>query len=142
MCVCVCVCATLHPTLHDPMDCSLLDSLVHWILQARILEWVAISFPRASSPPRDQTCISCIDGQALYRWHHLGSPMVGVRSTCKAMVFMFPQDSSNRIKSSKEAVSQCNYYPDFLMSYVSFALFTPLVLFLMGAYPPFKNAIK
>ena len=31
------------PTLCDPMDCSLPDSSVHWILQARILEWVAIS---------------------------------------------------------------------------------------------------
>ena len=34
----------LCPTLHDPMDCSLLGSSVHGILQARILEWVAISF--------------------------------------------------------------------------------------------------
>ena len=34
------------PTLCDPMDCSLPGSSVHGILQARILEWVAISFPR------------------------------------------------------------------------------------------------
>ena len=34
-------------TLCDPMDCSLLDSSVHGILQARILEWVAISFSNA-----------------------------------------------------------------------------------------------
>ena len=37
------------PTLCDPVDCSLPDSSVHWILQARILEWVAISFSRGSS---------------------------------------------------------------------------------------------
>ena len=37
------------PTLYDPMDCRLLDSSVHGVFQARILEWVAISFSRASS---------------------------------------------------------------------------------------------
>ena len=37
------------PTLHDPMDCSPPGSSVHGILQARILEWVAISFSRRSS---------------------------------------------------------------------------------------------
>ena len=39
--------AQLCPTLHDPMDCSPPGSSVHGILQARILEWVAISFSRA-----------------------------------------------------------------------------------------------
>ena len=41
--------AQLYPTLCDPMNCSLPDSSVHGILQARILEWVAISF---SAVPR------------------------------------------------------------------------------------------
>ena len=45
-------------TLCDPMDCSPLGSSVQGILQARILEWVAISFSSGSSQPRDQTCIS------------------------------------------------------------------------------------
>ena len=40
-------------TLCDPMDCSPPVSSAHGILQARILEWVAISFSRGSSPPRD-----------------------------------------------------------------------------------------
>ena len=40
------------PTLCDPMDCSLPDSSVHGIFQARILEWVAISFSKGSSGPR------------------------------------------------------------------------------------------
>ena len=44
----------LCPTLCDPVDCSPLGSSVHGILQARILEWVAISFSRGSSPPRDR----------------------------------------------------------------------------------------
>ena len=45
------------------MDCSLLGSSVHGILHAIILEWVAISFSRGSSQPRDLTCISCIVGR-------------------------------------------------------------------------------
>ena len=48
------------PTLCDPMDCNSPGSSVHEILQARILEGVAIPFPRGSSQPRDQTCISYI----------------------------------------------------------------------------------
>ena len=43
----------LCPTLCDPMDRSPLGSSVHGILQARILEWVAVPFCRGSSPPRD-----------------------------------------------------------------------------------------
>ena len=47
-------------TLWDPMDCSLPgSSSVYGILQARILEWLAILFSRASSRPRDQTWVSC-----------------------------------------------------------------------------------
>ena len=48
------------PTLCDPMDCSPLGSSVHGILQASVLEWVAMPFSRGSSPPRNQTCISYI----------------------------------------------------------------------------------
>ena len=58
-------------TLCHPMDCGPPSSSVHGILQPRILEWVAISFSRASSQPRDQTrifCISCIGRWILYHW--------------------------------------------------------------------------
>ena len=50
------------PSLCDPMDCSPPGSSAHGILQARILEWVAIPFSRGSSRPRDQTQVSCIAG--------------------------------------------------------------------------------
>ena len=55
-------------TLCNPMDCSPPGSSVHWISQARILEWVAISFSRASSRPRDWlvSCVFCIGRQVLY----------------------------------------------------------------------------
>ena len=54
--------------LCDLMDCNLPGSSAHGIPQARILEWVAISSPRASSQSRDQTCISPL--QPCYQ-HHL-----------------------------------------------------------------------
>ena len=57
-CSLVCMCAQLCLTLCDPMDCSLPDSSVHETFQARILEWVALSFSRGSSRPRDQTLVS------------------------------------------------------------------------------------
>ena len=56
-------------TLCIPMDCSLPGSSVHGILQARILEWVAVPSSRGSSRPRDQTCVSyvsCIGKWVLY----------------------------------------------------------------------------
>ena len=91
--VCVCTCVKTHrdymkvkvtqscPTLCDPMDC-----IVHGILQARILEWVAFPFFRGSSQPRDRTGVSCIAGrsnpglphcrQILYELSHKGSPSI------------------------------------------------------------------
>ena len=78
ICVCVCVCFLLYCTvlscvwLCDPMDCSPPGSSVHGILQARILEWVAISSSRGSSLPRDWTCVcyvscvSCVGKWILY----------------------------------------------------------------------------
>ena len=56
------------PALCDPMDCSLPGSSIHGIFQARILEWVAISFSRGSSRPRDQTWVSHIVGRRFTLW--------------------------------------------------------------------------
>ena len=56
------------PTLGGPKDCRLPGSSVHGIFQTRILEWVAISFSRRSSWPRDGTFISCISRWILYCW--------------------------------------------------------------------------
>ena len=50
------------PTVYDATDYSPPGSSVHGILQARILEWVAMPSSRGSSQPRDQTHISCIAG--------------------------------------------------------------------------------
>ena len=51
------------PTLCNPVDCSPPSSSVHGILQARVPEWVAISFSRGSSRPRDRTQVSRTAGR-------------------------------------------------------------------------------
>ena len=70
------------PTLCYPLDCSSPVSSVHGILQARILEWVAIPSSRGSSGPRDWNCISyisCLGKWVLYQCHHLGGPFTFYR---------------------------------------------------------------
>ena len=54
--------------LCDPMDCSPPSSFVHGVSQARMLEWVTISFSRGPSSPRDRTHISCIGRGILDHW--------------------------------------------------------------------------
>ena len=57
-----------HPTLWDPMDCSLPVSSVHGILQARTLEWLAIPVSRRSFQCGDGTQVSCIAGGFFTIW--------------------------------------------------------------------------
>ena len=56
------------PTLCNPMDCNVPGSSFQGIFQARILEWVAISFSKRSSQPRDWTRVSCIVGRCFTIW--------------------------------------------------------------------------
>ena len=56
------------PTLCDPMDCSIRGASIHGIFQARILEWVAISFFRGSFQPRDWAWVSYIAGRCFTIW--------------------------------------------------------------------------
>ena len=70
---CACLVSQLCPTLCNPMDCSPPDSSVCGILQARVLEWVAIPSSRGSSQPRDQTWSSCIAG-GLFTTEPPGKP--------------------------------------------------------------------
>ena len=68
---CFVLCSQLCLTLCDSMDCNPPGSSVHGIFQAKILERVAISSPRRSSPPRDWThvsYVSCITGSFLICW--------------------------------------------------------------------------
>ena len=63
--LCQVLVALLRPTLCNPRDCSLPGSSVHGILHTRILQWVAIPFPRGSSQPRDPTPISYLQAGSL-----------------------------------------------------------------------------
>ena len=67
------------PALCNPMDCSPSGSSVHEIFQTRILEWVAISFSRGSSQPRNQNpgLLNC--RQILYQLSYKGSPIVAFK---------------------------------------------------------------
>ena len=56
------------PTLCCLIDCSLPGSSIHGIFQARVPEWVAISFSRGSSQPRDWTWVSHIAGRRFTLW--------------------------------------------------------------------------
>ena len=71
ICVCVSVCVSDYLQCHG-----------HRIFQARILEWVAISYSRGSSWPRDRThisCVSCIGRWYLYQLRHLGSLHISLK---------------------------------------------------------------
>ena len=87
------------PTLCDPMDCSPPGSSVHDILQARVLEWIAISFSRGSSLPRDQTRVSCIAGRCFTIWatreaHLVHSAAAAAQSLQSSLTLCDPIDGS------------------------------------------------
>ena len=67
--------AQSYPTLYDPMDCSLPGFSVYGIFQARVLEWVVISFSKESSRHRDRTLVSHIASRHfIYHLSHQRSP--------------------------------------------------------------------
>ena len=70
------------PTLCDPVDCSPPGSPVHGILQAGILEWVAISFSRGSSRPKDRTQVSRIAGRLFNLWATRGFCHTTMQISC------------------------------------------------------------
>ena len=76
------------PTLCNPMDSSLPGSAVHGIFQARILEWIAISFSRGSSQPRDRIRVSCIADRCFTIWTTREAPIedLTVLKTIKTMM--------------------------------------------------------
>ena len=79
-------------TLCNLKDCRSPGSSIHGIVQARMLEWITISFSRGSSPPRDQTCVSCRDRHILYHWVTRGALMTFRFSSllCKSTAIKSP----------------------------------------------------
>ena len=55
-------------------------SSVHGILQARILEWIAVPFSRGSSQPRNRTLVCCLGREILYHLSHRASPILEFKS--------------------------------------------------------------
>ena len=74
---CCCLVAKFCLTLWDSVDCILPGSSAHGISQARILEWVAISFSMGASWLRDWTCVSCIAGE-FFTTEPLGKPIIKI----------------------------------------------------------------
>ena len=94
---CCCLVTQSCPTLCDPMDYSMPDSSVLGIFQARILEWVAISFSRGSSWPRDWTS-HLHYRQLLHCLKHQRSIWPGFKSSCLGIyrrIFKYPNSTSD-----------------------------------------------
>ena len=114
------------PILCDLVDCSLPGSSIHGVLQAIIPEWVAISFSRESSRPRDWTQVSRIAGRCLTlwatreAWFHL----------LKSYFMSYTNISSFLCISAVSKYTATIYYlsffslPSFLPSYLSLSLFS------------------
>ena len=92
------------------MDCSLPSSSVHGILQARILEWVAISFSRGSSRPRDRTQVSRIGGRCFNVWATREAPCM-MRYLCQRiwrLVLSWRNRFGGQVCSVLESNRLCN----------------------------------
>ena len=90
------------PTLCNPRDCSPPSSSVHGIFQARILEWVTISYSRGSSQPRDQSRVSCT-AAGFFTTKPPGKPMragVVVKSPSCARLFATPWTAAHQVSLS------------------------------------------
>ena len=82
------------PTLCDPMDCSLQGFSIHGIFQARIVEWVTISFSRGSSRPRDGTRVSHIGGRCFNLWATWKQLGFLPQEICNVIISVFSNPSS------------------------------------------------
>ena len=91
------------PTLCDPLDYNLPGSSAHWILQARMLEWVAMPSSRGSSWPRDWTWVfyaSWIGRCVLYHQCHLGNPIPEICKLKRGYHLPFVKLGSKKKKNS------------------------------------------
>ena len=93
------------------MDCSPPGSFVYGILQARILEWVAISFSRGSSWPRDQTWVSCTAGRCFTLWATRERGIIWYLSFCvyKAIVIKTQKQNYRSMEQESPEVNPCTY---------------------------------
>ena len=101
------------PTLCDPMDCSLPGSSIHGIFQARVLEWVAVSFSRGSSWPRDWTRVSCIAGRRFTLWATREALISCLKKDCQhyfQFICVLVKISGNHIKPKQTTIEKILVY--------------------------------
>ena len=84
--------AQSYPALCNSMDCSPPSSSVHGIIQARILDWVAIPFFRDSSQPRDWTWVSYTAGRLFTNWATRSGSAVNYNKGQKKLVWIKRED--------------------------------------------------
>ena len=127
MCIYMCVSCSVMSDSLQPMDCNLPDACVRGILQARILEWVAILFSRGSSWPKGWTWVSCIASRFFTLWATYIYICICI---CAVFFFSFlPLDSIAKInskelyliglktkkaKQTNEHLNEIKYYRDLL----------------------------
>ena len=97
------------PTLFNPMGCSLPGSSVCWILQARILEWVAIPFSRGSSQPRDWTQVSHIAGR-FFTYEPPGKPLYLEIEIQIGAVFQYHSPKSSHPRPLPQSPKDCSIH--------------------------------
>ena len=116
-------------TLCNFMDCSPPGFSVHGILQARILEWLAISCSRGSSQPRDQSCISALAGRHIFFFfYHCATWESPPQrwACCKIKPWVSWGWGGRHISS--ETVRECGSSCNFSMNYVNQKFFLLLSL--------------
>ena len=119
------------PTPCDPMDCSPPGSSVHGLLQARILERVAMPSSSGSSWSRNQIWVSyvfCISRQVLYHWRLLGSLYILVHPICVPGIafllylswnLIMPSQILNVTTSKRSSLFTLDFFPNtHLISYI------------------------
>ena len=114
------------PTLCYPVECSPPGSSVYGIFHARILEWVAVSFSRGSSQPRDRTQVSCITGRCFNLW--------ATREALGHMVVLFLVFKESSILFSIVTVSICSYHISHGKAHFSPSTLWELLWLLFGHY--------
>ena len=99
-------------TLCHPLNCSLLGSSVHGILQARILEWAAIPFSRGSFQPWDWTWVSREwgEGGSFFSVRQWGQP---VKLYCDTTSFWFCHTLSVKLEGKSRTFSEPSFYTSF-----------------------------
>ena len=93
--------------LCNPMDCSLQVSSIHGIFQARVLEWVAISFSRGSSRPRDWTQISSFASRHFYSLSHRNTRQGQVLGIQNFLLPWFSLFQVSCLKKKKRIIISC-----------------------------------